>query len=158
MPGSFQIEARAYDSGVAFRYVLPEQPRAMKELRLRQEATQFQFSSDAMTWALALPNYRSSYESEYVNLPVSAFSNQGGVASHFLLGLPLLAHEPGTAWLAVTEADVEGYSGYVSNESFGKLDGTWIDLALVAQVRHSGVGGDRVVAISFGLESGAGGG
>ncbi len=105
---SFQIEARAYDSGVAFRYVLPEQPRAMKELRLRQEATQFQFSSDAMTWALALPNYRSSYESEYVNLPVSAFSNQGGVASHFLLGLPLLAHEPGTAWLAVTEADVEG--------------------------------------------------
>ena len=37
----FQIEARAYDSGVAFRYVVPEQPKVMKELRLRQEATQF---------------------------------------------------------------------------------------------------------------------
>ena len=117
-----EIEARAYDSGVAFRYVLPEQPRAMKELRLRQEATQFQFSSDAMTWALALPNYRSSYESEYVNLPASAFSNQGGVASHFLIGLPLLAHEPGTAWLAVTEADLEGSAGmYLTNPS-----GSWL--------------------------------
>jgi len=118
----FEIEARAYDTGIAFRYVLPEQPRAMKELRLRQETTQFQFSSDAMTWALALPNYRSSYESEYVNLPVSAFSNQGGVASHFLLGLPLLAHEPGTAWLAILEADLEGTAGmYLTNPS-----GSWL--------------------------------
>lgn len=118
----FEIEARAYDTGIAFRYVLPEQPRAMKELRLRQETTQFQFSSDAMTWALALPNYRSSYESEYVNLPISAFSNQGGVASHFLLGLPLLAHEPGTAWLAISEADLEGTAGmYLTNPS-----GSWL--------------------------------
>ena len=117
----FEIEVRAYDSGVAFRYVVPEQPKVMKELRLRQEATQFQFSSDAMTWALALPNYRSSYESEYVNLPVSAFSNQGGVASHFLLGLPLLAHEPGTAWLALLEADLGGTAGmYLTNPS-----GSW---------------------------------
>ena len=125
---SFEIEARAYDSGVAFRYVLPEQPRVMKELRLRQEATQFQFSSDAMTWALALPNYRSSYESEYVNLPVSAFSNQGGVASHFLLGLPLLAHEPGTAWLAVSEADLEGTAAmYLTNPS-----GSWMGHGLTS--------------------------
>ncbi len=118
---AMEIEARAYDSGVAFRYVLPDSTRLAKEVRLRQEATQFQFSSDAMTWALALPNYRSSYESEYVNLPVSAFSNQGGVPSHFLIGLPLLAHEPGTAWVAITEADLEGSAGmYLTNPS-----GSW---------------------------------
>jgi alpha-glucosidase len=122
------IEARAYNGGVAFRYVLPEQPRAIGELRLRQEATEFHFSTDAMTWALALPNYRSSYESEYVHLPVSALANQGGVASHFLVGLPLLAHVPGVAWVALLEANLEGNAGmYLTNPS-----GSWEGRSLTA--------------------------
>ncbi len=124
------IEARAYNSGVAFRYLLPQQPRAIKEVRLRQEATEFQFSTDATTWALLLPNYRSSYESEYVKLPVSAFSNQGGVASRALIGLPLLAHEPGTAWVALMEADLEGNAGmYLTNPS-----GSWEGHGLTARL------------------------
>jgi alpha-glucosidase len=53
------IEARAYDDGVAFRYILPEQD-AIKSLTLKQEDTEFRISTDATTWALALPNYRSS--------------------------------------------------------------------------------------------------
>jgi alpha-glucosidase len=114
---SLVIEARAYNDGVAFRYVLPEQD-GLKELRLKQEDTEFRISTDATTWALALPNYRSSYESEYVKLPITAFSNQGGVSSSFLIGLPLLMHSPGAAWMALTEADLEGNSGmYVTNPS-----------------------------------------
>ena len=93
---SLEIEARAYNDGVAFRYVLPTQ-NAIKELRLKQEDTEFRISTDATTWALALPNYRSSYESEYVKLPITAFSNQGGVSSNFLIGMPLLMHSPGMA-------------------------------------------------------------
>ena len=111
------IEARAYDSGVAFRYVLPEQGTG-GEFHLRQEDTEFRLTSDATDWLLALPNYRSSYESEYVKLPTSALSNQGGVPSSFLIGLPLLVHEPGVAWLSLTEADIEGNSSlYVTNPS-----------------------------------------
>lgn len=118
------IEARAYNDGIAFRYVLPEQD-AIKELRLKQEDTEFRISTDATTWALELPNYRSSYESEYVKLPISAFSNQGGVSSHFLIGLPLLLHSPGAAWMALTEADLEGNAGmYVTNPS-GNWAGHW---------------------------------
>jgi alpha-glucosidase len=114
---SLVIEARAYNDGIAFRYVLPEQD-AIKELRLKQEDTEFRVSTDATTWALALPNYRSSYESEYVKLPITAFSNQGGVSSNFLIGLPLLMHSPGTAWMTLTEADLEGNPGmYVTNPS-----------------------------------------
>lgn len=114
---SLVIEARAYNDGIAFRYVLPEQA-GLKELRLKQEDTEFRISTDATTWALALPNYRSSYESEYVKLPITAFSNQGGVSSKFLIGLPLLMHSPGAAWMALTEADLEGNSGmYVTNPS-----------------------------------------
>jgi alpha-glucosidase len=118
------IEARAYNNGIAFRYVLPEQS-SIKELHLKQEDTEFRLSTDATDWALALPNYRSSYESEYVKLVTSAFSNQGGVSSHFLIGLPLLIHEPGAAWMALTEADLEGNSGmYVTNPS-GNWAGHW---------------------------------
>jgi alpha-glucosidase len=84
---TFSMEARAYNDGVAFRYVLPAQD-TIKEIRLKQEDTEFRISTDATTWALELPNYRSSYESEYVKLPISAFSNQGGVSSTFLIGLP----------------------------------------------------------------------
>jgi len=114
---SLEIEARAYNDGVAFRYVLPPQ-NAIKQLRLKQEDTEFRISTDATTWALALPNYRSSYESEYVKLPITAFSNQGGVSSSFLIGMPLLMHSPGTAWMTLTEADLEGNPGmYVTNPS-----------------------------------------
>jgi alpha-glucosidase len=121
---SLVIEARAYNDGIAFRYVLPEQD-AIKDLHLKQEDTEFRVSTDATTWALALPNYRSSYESEYVRLPITAFSNQGGVSSSFLIGLPLLMHLPGVAWMTLTEADLEGNPGmYVTNPS-GNWAGHW---------------------------------
>lgn len=118
------VEARAYNLGIAFRYLLPERS-SFGELRLKQEDTEFRLSTDATDWLLALPNYRSSYESEYVKLPTSALSNQGGVSSSFLIGLPLLMHEPGVAWLSLTEADIEGNSSmYVTNPS-GSWAGHW---------------------------------
>jgi alpha-glucosidase len=103
------VEARAYDGAVAFRYVIPEQP-GMTGLRLEEEHTQFNFDRDASTWALELPNFRSGYESEFIPLAISAFSQQGGTPSHMLIGLPLLTHIPGAAWLAIAEADLEGNS------------------------------------------------
>ena len=118
------IEARAYNDGIAFRYILPEQ-ESIKELHLKQEDTEFRLSTDATDWALALPNYLSSYESEYVKLATSAFSNQGGVSSHFLIGLPLLIHEPGAAWMALTEADLEGNSGMCVTNPSGNWTGHW---------------------------------
>jgi alpha-glucosidase len=45
------MEARAYDDGVAFRYVVPEQPN-LKELRILNESTQFRFPKDASTFSL----------------------------------------------------------------------------------------------------------
>ena len=111
------VDARAYNAGVAFRYMVPQQS-ALSEIKLRAEDTEFRLSTDATDWLLALPNYRSSYESEYVKLPTSALSNQGGVSSSFLVGLPLLMHEPGTAWISLMEADIEGSTSlYVTNPS-----------------------------------------
>ncbi len=132
---SMDIEARAYNSGIAFRYLLPAQS-GNNQFHLRQEDTEFRLTTDATDWLLALPNYRSSYESEYVKLPTSALSNQGGVASRFLIGLPLLMHEPGVAWLSLTEADLEdNTSMYVTNPS-GSWEGYWLVSELSPSVDH----------------------
>ena len=123
------VEARAYNNGIAFRYVLPQQP-AIASLHLRAEDTEFRFSQDDVAWVLALPNYRSSYESEYVRLNLSALSNQGGVPSKFLIGMPVLLHEPGVAWISLMEADLEGNSSmYVTNPS-GSWAGHYLSVEL----------------------------
>src|SRR4051812_43171747 len=101
------IEARAYDDAIAFRYVIPDQV-PIREYRLTKETTEFRLSKDATTYALVLPNFRSSYESEYIKLNASAFSNRNGLSATNLIGLPLLMEVPGVAWMAITEADLRG--------------------------------------------------
>ena len=119
-PGrKLEMEARAYDDAVAFRYVVPEQP-ALHDFRLAKEGTEFRISKDPFIYALVLPNYRSMYESEFIKLSASSLSNQGGVESHVLVGLPLLMEVPGVAWMAITEADLRGYAAmYLTNPSGG---------------------------------------
>ncbi len=100
--------------------MIPEQPN-LKEFRLAQEHTEFNLAKDATCYALELPNFLSMYESEYLKLPISAMANQGGVSSSLLIGCPLLMEVPGTAWLAITEADLETNAAmYLTNPA-----GSW---------------------------------
>ena len=132
------IEARAYDDAVAFRYAVPEQ-NAMSQFRLTKESTEFRLAKDATAYALVLPNFRSGYESEYLKLPVSALSNQGGVASKILVGLPLLMEMPGVAWIGVAEADLRDYSSmYLMNPS-GSWTGHWFESVLAPSVEDPDV-------------------
>ena len=98
------IEVRAFDDGVAFRYVVPEQP-AIKQARITHELTEFTYAKDASTYPLVLDGYQSSWEDEY------QLRNVSGLHSDWLIGLPFLANEPGIGWVAITEADIENYSG-----------------------------------------------
>ena len=82
------IEARAYDDGVAFRYLIPEQ-RDLQDIRVTRERTEFRFAKDATTYPLILRNYTTSYEDEYQMRPLS------GLHPEWLIGLPLLAELPG---------------------------------------------------------------
>lgn len=114
------IEARVYNDAVAFRYLVPEQATTANGFSVKNENTEFHFSTDATTYAQVLPHYQSMYESEYLKLPVSAFSNQGGVKISVLIGLPMLAEVPGAGWLAIAEADLQGYSSmYLTNPAGG---------------------------------------
>jgi alpha-glucosidase len=104
------IDVRVYDDGVAFRYVLPEQA-ALRVAKITRERTEFLLHSDATVYPLLLQNFTSSYEDEYVRRQVSNLHPQ------WLIGLPLLAEMPGTAWVAVTEAEIAKYPGmYLRHE------------------------------------------
>ena len=132
------IEARAYDEAVAFRYCVPEQ-NAISDFRLIKEGTEFRIVKDATTYALVLPNFRSGYESEYIKLPISAFSNQGGVASKVLIGLPLLMEIPGVAWMGISEANLRDYSSmYLMNPS-GSWSGHWFESVLAPSIEDPDV-------------------
>jgi alpha-glucosidase len=121
----YEIEAKVYDSGLAFRYRVPAQP-ALSQYQLTQEDTEFRPVMDADAWALRLPNYQSAYESEYVPEVLSALSNQGGVSSYILNGAPMLLHMPGLAWAAVGEADLEGNAAMYLENPTGNWTGHYI--------------------------------
>ena len=99
-----QVEMRAYDDGVAFRYIVPRQT-GLDTVHIAHEHTQFTLAGDANSYPLLLANYNTPYEDEYVQRHVS------NLHQDWLIGLPFLAELPGRAWLAITEADIENYPG-----------------------------------------------
>ena len=107
------VEARAYDDGVAFRYVVPEQP-SVKELRILNESTQFTFSKDASTFSLISRGFQSSNEDDYHELAI------GGLHPEYLVNLPVLLQVPGIAWVGLTEADLEDYSNLYLTAAGGR--------------------------------------
>tara|TARA_R110002050_G_scaffold95107_3_gene198005 strand:+ start:16011 stop:18020 length:2010 start_codon:yes stop_codon:yes gene_type:complete len=133
------IEARAYNDAVAFRYMVPDQSD-MKEFRLIGERAEFKISKDAITYAQILPrNSVHSYESEYVKLPLTAFSHVGSVVNDPKIGLPLLMEVPGVAWVAINEADLQNYSSmYLTTLSEG-WSGHWLEAFLAPQIEDSSV-------------------
>ncbi len=98
------IEARAYDDGIAFRYAVPSQP-GLAELRVVNEATQFRFSKDATTWSLILSDFQTSSEDDYHELTIE------GLHRDYLIGLPVLLEVPGVAWVGLTEANIDDWAG-----------------------------------------------
>jgi alpha-glucosidase len=122
----FTLEARAYDDGVAFRYVVPNQP-PITELRLAGEKTEFQFAKDGTTYPLFLDGFRSSYEDDYHTEPLS------GIHRELLIGLPLLLELPGIAWVGVTEADIDNYAGMYLMHSGGQAHSLFARLAPSAE-------------------------
>jgi alpha-glucosidase len=106
------VETRAYDDGVAFRYVVPEQP-SVKELRILNESTQFNFTKDAQTWPLILRGFQTSSEGDYPERMLS------GLRPENLVYLPLLVHLPGIAWVGLTEADIDDYASLFVTTSGG---------------------------------------
>jgi alpha-glucosidase len=104
-PGArFSVEVRAFDDGIAFRYIVPEQP-SFSNVRITGERTQFRYSNDATLYPLVVNGFQSSYEDDYQMRTV------GSLHHDWLIALPLLAEVPGTGWVAITEANIDTYAG-----------------------------------------------
>jgi alpha-glucosidase len=95
---------RAYNEGVAFRYVLPQQP-SLQEFTLTSEDTGFYFSTAATVFALDLGSYTTPYESEFKQEDLNAIKPES------IVGLPLLLHLSSGLWVALLEADLTDYAG-----------------------------------------------
>jgi len=107
------VEVRAYDDGVAFRYQVPK-TNPLDEVRIDQEATEFQFAEDADAYPLILRDFQTNYEDQYSGLTLSAIHPAS------LVGLPFLVEQPGIGWVAITEAHLENYAGMYLNHLSGR--------------------------------------
>jgi alpha-glucosidase len=101
-PRTLTIEARAYNDGVAFRYQLPP---SSGQLRIANERTQFVMGREGTAYPLVLRGYRTPWEDNYHATPISAMHPE------WLVGMPLLMELPGTAYVAITEANIDNYTG-----------------------------------------------
>lgn len=134
----YKISARAYNGGVAFKYEIPKQS-SISQIELFDERTQFRFSTDAISYALELPNYQSMYESEFIKLPASAFANQGGISSNITIGLPLVLEIPGVGWASIIDTDLQGYaSTYITNPT-GSWTGHMFETRLSPQLDNEDI-------------------
>lgn len=103
----FGIALRAYNDGIAFRYILPNRDNSTLML-LTKEQTEFAFAGDYPCYSGDLPknvfNGKHAYEWEYLPGKLSAL--KGGQ----VLGIPLLVQTP-AAWVAIAESDLLDWSG-----------------------------------------------
>ena len=95
---------RAYNEGVAFRYVLPKQD-AFDHFTLSSENTGFYFSHPATALALSLGSYTSSYETDYERVSLDEIKPTSTI------GLPFLVELTNGPWVALLEADLTDYAG-----------------------------------------------
>jgi len=96
---------RAYDEGVAFRYVLPGQ-EGLEEFTIASELTGFAFAGDAAAFALNMGRFNTHNEGEYLPVALS------DIKPASIINLPLLVRMPGGGpWAALLEADLTDYPG-----------------------------------------------
>ena len=101
---SLGLVCRAYDDGIAFRYVLPEQP-GVDEFRLTSERTQFHFAGNHTVWAADYKEFVSYHEAEFRESPLNQIS-PGAVIEP-----PLLVRVAEDVWVAVAEANLRDWAG-----------------------------------------------
>lgn len=107
------IVVRAFNDGIAFRYVFPP-GKELKSGLLAAENTSFPMAGDPKVLALFLPNFTSSHEGPYSHLPLSQ------VKEDTLTDLPVLFELPGV-FVAITEAALTDYAGMYLQKKNGVM-------------------------------------
>lgn len=98
------LVCRAYDDGVAFRYVLLKQ-REIGEFRITSERTHFHFAGNHTVWAADYKSFVSHQEEEFRETKLNQISPAA------IIGLPLLVQVSAEVWVAIAEANLRDWAG-----------------------------------------------
>ncbi len=102
----FDLAVRAYDEGVAFRYVVPEQA-GVSDFKVMNENTQFNFPKDYDCWGANMGRFDSSFEAEYDPVKASKIRN----FNNYMAPLVCKTGDAQTTF-AIAESDVKDYPGF----------------------------------------------
>src|SRR6187401_203472 len=91
-----QIQVRAYNEGIAFRYFFPENPKRGKDINIQKELTNFTMPEGTMAW------FTNRAQGEYRLLPMN---NWPGESER-----PLVLQLPGGRYACLAEAEMVNYS------------------------------------------------
>jgi alpha-glucosidase len=111
---------RAYNDGVAFRYMLKRSGK-VGDRQITKELTTFSIPGDPKAWIAEYGGYSTSNESEFFEHSLSYLSEKS------IAGLPLLMEYGNKCWLALTEAKINDYAAFyvgtngISNQLTTKL-------------------------------------
>jgi alpha-glucosidase len=101
---AWDVEVRAYDDGVALRYLFPPQ-RRLKQFTIEGEATEFRLAGDPSILFMTLDHFKTSHEATYERKPLSE------LPENKLIAVPLLAVWNDGSAVAITEARLRDFAG-----------------------------------------------
>jgi alpha-glucosidase len=91
-----QLEVRAYNEGIAFRYILPEDPEGGMDITIQKELTEFAMPEGSQAW------FAGRAQDHYSLLPLS---NWPGESER-----PLVLQLPGNRYACLAEAGMVNYA------------------------------------------------
>ncbi|KGE13809.1 glycoside hydrolase family 97 protein [Sphingobacterium deserti] len=96
---------RAYNDGVALRYKLYGSEK-IGDRKITRELTSFNIPDDPNAWIVNYGGYASAQESEFFKKKLSALQDTS------IAGIPFLMEFDKNCWVAITEANIDNYSGF----------------------------------------------
>ena len=107
----YKLEFRAYDYGVAFRYIFDRNTNH-SNWEINEELTEFNFEGDYKCWPLLLGSYTTMQETVYSECKLSDIL-PGAIA-----GLPFAIELGNKGYCSITEAALDNYAGaYITANS-----------------------------------------
>jgi alpha-glucosidase len=100
-----EMQVRAYNDGVAFRYKLLRAAKA-GDRQIVKELTTFSIPGDPNAWIVEYGGYASSNEAEFMERPLS-YLNEKSIA-----GMPFLMDYGNNCWVAISEAKIDNYAAF----------------------------------------------
>jgi alpha-glucosidase len=109
----WDLELRAYDDGVAFRYGLPEQ-ESFRDFVLTEESTEYRLAGNPSVLFTTPPSFTSPHEFLYER------KSYADLPEHTLIDTPMLAVWPDGSSAVLTEARLRDFAGMYCERIPGK--------------------------------------